>query len=257
MLTDACVIIPAYDAAKTLGAVIADVRAELPGIDVIVVDDGSTDGTAEVARALEVHVVRHEKNAGKGAALRTGFEAALERGKTIAVTVDADGQHPAAEAKRVLEAEGAFGVADPRALVLGVRDLASAGAPKANRFSNGTSNFFLSRFAGRALRDTQCGLRRYPVAETLALGAVGRGYDFEAEIILRAIWSGLRVVEQPVHVLYPADRTTHFHSARDPWRIIRTVLATVGQQWLRPANDAPSAAEEVAANEDAKEEAAE
>jgi glycosyltransferase involved in cell wall biosynthesis len=236
---DACVIVPAYDAAATLGDVIAELHRELPGLEVIVVDDGSTDETAEVARKHSARLIRREANAGKGAALLAGLEDAHARGKRIALTVDADGQHPADEAKRVLEASD-----DDDALVLGVRDLERDGAPKANRFSNGISNYFLSRFVGRALRDTQCGLRRYPIAKTLALRAHGRGYDFEAEILLRAIWSGLNVIELPVRVLYPPERTTHFHSARDPWRIIRTVVAAVGEHWLRPAPDAEPAADE-------------
>ncbi len=118
--------------------------------------------------------------------------------------------------------------------MLGVRDLARAGAPRANRFSNGISNHFLSKFAKRPLRDTNCGLRRYPLAETLALRPRGRGFDFEAEVILRAVWAGLEVVEEPVEVLYPADRLTHFRVSRDPWLIVHRVVATVGERWLRP-----------------------
>jgi hypothetical protein len=117
--------------------------------------------------------------------------------------------------------------------VLGVRDLVRDGAPRANRISNGISNGFLSRFAGRPLRDTQCGLRRYPIAQTLALAARGEGYDFEAEVLLRAVWAGLEIVEEPILVVYPEDRRTHFHVARDPWRIVRTVVATLGEHWLR------------------------
>jgi len=229
-MKDACVIVPAFNAARTIAGVVTDLRAELPALEIVVVDDGSNDDTASIARAAGCVVVTLEVNSGKGAALVAGFEDALARGKRVAVTVDADGQHPASEARLVLEAPTA-----EHALVLGVRDLDRDGAPRANRFSNSASNFFLSRFAHRALHDTQCGLRRYPIAETLALRARGRGYDYEAEVVLRAIWSGLEVIETPVRVLYPAERTTHFHSARDPWRIIRTVLGAVGERWLRPS----------------------
>lgn len=223
--TDTCILIPAFDAEATLASVIDDLRAELPAHSILVVDDGSRDATAKIAEDRGCIVLKLDRNRGKGTALVRGFEAAAERGFKIAITVDADGQHPASEARRVLEA-----TADEDALVLGVRDLGKAGAPRANRFSNGISNFFLSRFAARALRDTQCGLRRYPLAKTLALRARGRGYDYEAAVLLRAIWSGMNVVEQPVRVLYPAERTTHFDSKRDPWRIVRTVMATVGDR---------------------------
>jgi hypothetical protein len=140
------------------------------------------------------------------------------------LTVDADGQHPATSAREILCAD-----APPEALVLAVRDLAREGAPRANRFSNTISNFFLSRFARRPLADTQCGLRRYPVEATLALDARANGYAFEAEVLLRAARRGVPIHEKAVHVVYPPERErrTHFDSVRDPARIIACVLMTL------------------------------
>lgn len=219
---DTCAVVPALDAAPTVGPVVLGLR-EL-GLTVIVVDDGSRDATGDSARAAGAEVVRHERNRGKGAAIRTGIIEAERRGFVRAVTVDADGQHPASAARTVLGS-----ASDSRALVLGVRDLVAAGAPRGNRFGNRVSNFFLSLFARRRLGDTQCGLRRYPVRETLALGARADGFAFEAEVILRAIAAGLPVVEVPVGVVYPSrqDRRTHFHSIRDPASIVGTVVRTV------------------------------
>ena len=216
----ACIVIPALDAEATIGDVVDALERALPDAEILVVDDGSRDRTASIARERGCTVLVHDVNRGKGAALRTGFEAARARGHDIALTVDADGQHPAEEARRVL-----FAVEDARALVLGVRALERDGAPRPNVVSNGISNYFLSRFAGRPLRDTQCGLRRYPVGATLALGTRGTGYEFEAEVLLRAIWAGVPVVEQPIRVLYPEDRTTHFRIKRDVVRIIRAVVS--------------------------------
>src|SRR5262245_16423835 len=176
----ACAIVPAYEAERTVAAVVHDLLAL--GWEVLVVDDGSTDGTAKEAAAAGARVVAHPHNRGKGAALRTGMALARSEGFDVAVTVDADGQHPASEAAALIRADR-----DPHALVLGVRDLAAAGAPRANRISNKISNFFLSLFAWRRLADTQCGLRRYPLCSTLALDARAEGYAFEAEIILRAV----------------------------------------------------------------------
>jgi glycosyltransferase involved in cell wall biosynthesis len=224
-----CIIVPAFEAETTLAGVIEGLRAEIPECAdrILVVDDGSHDRTAEVARDLGCRVASHPHNRGKGAALKTGFEVASTHRFVVALTVDADGQHPPEEARRVLLAEER-----EEALVLGIRDLSRDGAPRKNRFSNGISNHFLSRFAGRPLRDTQCGLRRYPIPKTLALRGRGDGYDFEGEILLRAIWTGIDVVEETVRVHYPPDRRTHFHVVRDPWRIIRTVVGAVGDHWL-------------------------
>jgi glycosyltransferase involved in cell wall biosynthesis len=194
---------------------------------VVVVDDGSSDGTSQEATKAGAALVRHPENAGKGAALRSGFREAIRLGAVAAVTVDADGQHLADEALRLALS------AEPReSLVLGVRDLVRDGAPRPNRFSNGISNFFLSLFSGRTLHDTQCGLRRYPLPESLALGAVDDGYAFEAEFVLRAARAGWRIAEIPIRVHYPpeSERTTHFHSAKDPARIVYRVVATLGER---------------------------
>jgi glycosyltransferase involved in cell wall biosynthesis len=221
--------VPALDAAETVGAVVDDLRASL-GVPVLVIDDGSVDATGDVARAHGAEVVRHARNRGKGAALRTGLEEASRRGFDVAVSVDADGQHPGSSARVVLDASD-----DPRALILGVRDLVRDGAPRSNQFGNGVSNFFLSLFAGRHLVDTQCGLRRYPVAATLGLATFAQGYAFEAEVVLRALAAGLPVLEVPIAVVYPpADASrTHFRRVRDPVRIIGTVVRTVLDLRLR------------------------
>jgi glycosyltransferase involved in cell wall biosynthesis len=223
----ACIVVPAFQASATVGAVVDELSTAFPEArpeDLIVVDDGSTDATGAVARARGVRVVRQPENRGKGEALVRGFEEARSLGYDVALTVDADGQHPAESAREVF-----YATSEPRDLVLGVRDLVREGAPRANRISNGISNFFLSTFARRPLRDTQCGLRRYPVRETLALGRRARGYAFEAEVLLRASAAGIAILERTVRVHYPPEdeRVTHFHSVLDPIRIIATVLLTL------------------------------
>lgn len=239
-----CAIIPAYQAARTVGEVARETRALWPEPDaVIVVDDGSDDDTAALARSTGAIVLSHPNNRGKGAALRTGMTYARAKGFDVAVTLDADAQHPPAEARRLLDVDP-----DPEALVLGIRDLVRAGAPRPNQISNGISNFFLSRFCGRPLADTQCGLRRYPLDKTLELGARDEGYAFEAEIILRAVSAGVRIVEAPIDVYYPPahERVTHFDSVRDPARIIVRVvstLATTGRKVHAPGQPRKDAAQ--------------
>jgi hypothetical protein len=148
-----------------------------------------------------------------------------ELGFDTVVTLDADGQHPPEQARLLARHE-----ASPSALVLGVRNLRKAGAPRPNRFSNGISNLFLSAFTSKELHDTQCGLRRYPVRETLDLDTRSSGYAFEAEVILLACSAGIDVVQVPVDVVYDGLRVSHFHPARDPGRIIARVLWTLGRE---------------------------
>ncbi len=218
----ACVLVPALDAERSIGAVVRGAREETP--QVIVVDDGSTDATAARAAEAGAEVLRHPRNLGKGAALRTGLLRARELGYEVALTLDADGQHPPRELRKLLAATD-----DPHAIVLGVRDLVAANAPRANQLSNGFANGFLSMVTVMRLRDTQCGLRRYPVARTLALGVRDERFGFETEVILRARRAGLRIVQAPIEVLYPSERTTHFDARRDPWRIVGRVLRTLAR----------------------------
>jgi glycosyltransferase involved in cell wall biosynthesis len=216
-------LIPAYQASSKLEAVLEDLRSHDPEGARLVVDDGSSDGTSELARACGADLIRHEHNRGKGVALRTGFTALLERGFDCAVTVDADGQHRAEDALLL-----ARHPAPAEALLLGVRDLARDGAPKPSQFSNRFSNLWVSWFSGLQLSDTQCGLRRYPLSATLALDSDARGYGFECEMLVRAARRGMSIVEVPVRVIYPPSeqRLSHFHSVRDPARIVARLVHT-------------------------------
>lgn len=221
----AAAIVPAYEVAPVIEDVVTELRACWPDPDaVLVIDDGSTDDTAAIAERAGAHVLRHGVNRGKGVALRTGLEEARRRGFDVAVTVDGDGQHPPREALRMHDA-----CSDPDALVLGIRDLVAAGAPRPNQLSNRFSNLVLSAFIGRRLADTQCGLRRYPIDATLALGGREDGYGFEAEVLIRGAAEGMRFVELPIEVIYPPEeeRISHFDSVRDPTKIVLRVVGTV------------------------------
>jgi isopenicillin-N N-acyltransferase like protein len=243
------IVIPAYDAARTVGTVITGLQtawadrhavlgaavgaeavpssAECPTI--IVVDDGSSDDTAAVARRLGADVEIHASNRGKGAAIKTGLRAARAAGCDAVVTVDADGQHPPSEAVRLLSEPE-----DPAVLVLGVRDMLALGAPKKSRVGNNVASFFVSLLTLRRFRDTQCGLRRYPVAATLALRTRDERFGFETEIIMRAARAGVPIALAPVAVVYPSEdqRRTHYRSVVDTLRIILRVHATFLLPWL-------------------------
>ncbi len=155
----------------------------------------------------------------------TGFRALASEGFEAVVTLDADLQHPAEEAVRLARHS-----ASQDSLILGIRDLRAAGAPGNSQFSNSVSNYFLSVFSGLRLDDTQCGLRRYPLPQTLTLGLRSPGYALEAEVILRAASAHWPLRQIPIRVVYPpkAERISHFHVVRDPTRIVFRVLGT----WL-------------------------
>jgi len=228
-------VVPAYDAEASIAEVVGKLLSVIAGAgnwtepSVIVIDDGSSDRTAERAREAGAEVLSHPRNQGKGRALLSGFERAVRAGARAAVSLDADGQHPPEEALRIALDPSPLG-----ALVLAVRDLRRDGAPPQNRFSNGFSNLWMSWFAKRRLSDTQCGLRRYPLPETLELGLHGSRFELESEVILRAVRAGIPLVEVPARVLYPERRTSHFDSVRDPARIVARLLHTAATTpWRR------------------------
>jgi glycosyltransferase involved in cell wall biosynthesis len=214
------VLIPAYNAEASLAPVVRGVRAFMG--PVVVVDDGSTDRTAEVGEAAGAEVVRHGVNRGKGASLLTGLGHLAAQGFARAVTLDADGQHLPDEIPGLLAAADGH----PGAIVVGMRRKEGHTIKRAARFGNWVADRLLRLIAGRPLPDTQSGFRVYPIAATLGLGASGARFDFETEILLRAARRGVGVVGVPVRVHYPpiAERVTHFRPWVDTLRIIRTVL---------------------------------
>jgi predicted LPLAT superfamily acyltransferase len=213
-LAQACVVIPVFNNARTVGDV---VRGALEHVStVIVYDDGSTDGSSERAQAAGATVLRHQTNKGKGTALRHLFEAAHQRGFRYAISLDADGQHLPADLPRFLE----VAAKDPGALILGARDLVAAGAPSSSEFGRKTSNFWIWFETGLRVADSQSGFRGYPLPEALQLKPWGRRYEFEADVLLRAAWAGIPIRTVSIHVLYPADRVTHFRLVVDNIRIV-------------------------------------
>jgi len=222
---DVVALVPAYQAAATIADVVAGVRTRL--LHVVVVDDGSDDDTAGRATAAGAEVIRHPANAGKGAALATGFRALVARGVGRALTLDADGQHLPGQIPVLLAASDA----EPAAIVVGVRRKAGHAIRAVNRFGNWAADELLRLIAGQALPDTQSGFRIYPVATTLALGVQGARYDFETEVLLRAARRRVPLVGVPVDVHYPpvAERVSHFRPGVDTIRIIASVLRVLAR----------------------------
>lgn len=212
------VVVPVYNHGLTVGRVIREASLSFP---VIAVDDGSTDETPRVLKQeLGIRVVTLAINQGKAAALKAGFAKAQELGFSHAITIDADGQHPTA----ALASFAAACRAAPDALVVGVRDLKAANAPRARRLSNALSTCCFAFETGVRLTDTQCGYRVYPLAVVSRLDVESDRYAFELEIMVKAAWAGIPLRPQPVRVDYSAatSRLSHFHPVRDFVRAVQT-----------------------------------
>lgn len=210
------VVIPTYNNDRTLGGVIAGVRRYCA--DIFVVNDGSTDRTAEVLASTEgIRTIAYARNRGKGYALRRGLRAAREAGFRYALTIDSDGQHYPDDIARFIERIERR----PDTLLIGARNLTADNMPARNTFANRFSNFWYLVETGRRLEDTQSGFRLYPLRRLGRLRSLCSRYEFEVEVIVRAAWRGVEVENIPVKVYYAPDgeRVSHFRPLRDFTRI--------------------------------------
>ena len=225
----ALIAIPTCNNRESLRDVVE--QAMETGLPVLVVDDGSTDGSLDTIEGLAVESVVFPTNRGKGAAIRAAGEWAAQRGFTHVITVDADGQHLAREAERFLPAMAR----DPLAIVVGRRDFDTENVTRAARFGRWWSNMWLRVACGAACHDSQSGFRAYPVAVLDQVKCFGRHYDFEVEILARAVWAGAELESVDVSVRYFAGekRASRFRAIVDNARISRAYTCLVARN-LRP-----------------------
>jgi len=221
-------VIPHYDHTATVLAVAAGARRHLDCV--LVVDDGSTglpNDFAERLAALDVKLIRHPVNRGKGAALLTAAAEFARLGFDTMIAIDADGQHDPDDLPKFLRAAEAH----PDAVIVGCRDFEhAANVPGASRFGRAFSNFWCRLETGVRCRDTQSGFRAYPVKPLSQLKLRCRRYNFEIEALVKLLWGGCGIVEVPIPVTYekPGVRISHF----DPWRdnmrlsLLHTALVT-------------------------------
>lgn len=221
-----CIIIPCFNHPATVAAAARSAQKFCP---VIVVDDGSMPPLPELPGC---EIIRLAQNAGKGAALRAGFQRALENGFTHAITMDADGQHFAEDLPKFLAAAQS----QPDALIVGVRNLREAGAPRHRQCSNAVSTFWFRVETRVKLCDTQCGFRCYPLLLAKNLKTKSGCYAFELEFMVRAAWVGTPIVAVPVKCTYEPQqiRQSHFRPVVDLAHITAMNIGLVLQSWTVP-----------------------
>ena len=208
-------LVPAYQAAAHLGEVLLGLQALSSPPHVLVVDDGSRDATAQVARQFGADVLCFAANRGKGHALLAGFEALADFDGVV--TLDADGQHPP-ECFPAFVAAAEAG-AD---LVFGVREL-TPDMPPSRRFANAFSSAWCSAIAGAPIHDSQCGYRLYRRRVVQATPVRASRYEVETEMAVRAARLGFRVAEVAIPTVY-GDETSHLSPTRDVPRIVGMML---------------------------------
>jgi glycosyltransferase involved in cell wall biosynthesis len=214
--------IPAYNEERTIARVVIEVERYVD--KVIVCDDGSTDLTGEIAGRLGAEVIRHEKNMGKGVALRDLFKLAKKYNPSIVVTIDADGQHDPNDIPKLIEPL-VRGEAD---LTIGSRYVegAETDAPLYRRFGLKIVNIFSRGVLKSTVKDTQSGFRAFTAkALSECVDFESNGFGVESEQIILAIRKGLRIREVPITIKYKGlAKTSSKHPLLHGGEIIASLL---------------------------------
>jgi glycosyltransferase involved in cell wall biosynthesis len=227
-------LIPAYNEAATIRDLVQRTLAIVP--QVVVVDDGSTDGTAAQLEGLPVTLLRNANNLGKAACLQTGFDFARdELGAQLVVTLDGDGQHQPEDITRLLHTAQHFS----GQIIIGARLHDKANFPASRYYANQVARFWISWAAGYPIADTQSGFRVYPMAllRQLRPGDIRSGrFAFESEILIAAAHRQVRSVAVAIAGLYPPQaRASHFRPVRDIARIVFMVAGHLLRRGMYPA----------------------
>jgi glycosyltransferase involved in cell wall biosynthesis len=219
-------LIPAYNARETIGGVVAGAKRHVA--HVLVVDDGSDDGTGDEAARFGAVVIRHLNNRGKGEALKTGFRYLTARGFGAVLTLDADGQHDPDDIPALTSRfEGG-----QAGIVIGTRMADREKIPRYRLIPNLVGNFFLSRASGRTIQDSQCGMRIYAAAVLTAVTVTSSRFDAEAEILIKAGRLGFGFDFVPISTIYREGAPSHFIPVKDTYLISLVYLKSLF--WKRP-----------------------
>jgi glycosyltransferase involved in cell wall biosynthesis len=239
-------IVPAYNEAATVGAVVRRLRQRAPGFDVVVVDDGSTDATAEVARAAGADVLRLPFNLGIGGAVQAGFTYAQENGYSYLAQVDGDGQHEPDELAvlcATMEAEPEID------MICGSRFLINTQypAPISRRTGIHVFAFLLSRIVGQRVSDPTSGFRLYN-RRAIELFARDYPHDYpEVEAVLMLHHHRLRMREVPVRMYARGGGRSSIRSGKSVYYMVKVLLAIFVGLLRRRAVPAPGEPAPVAA----------
>ncbi|MCU0666009.1 MAG: glycosyltransferase family 2 protein [Candidatus Omnitrophica bacterium] len=196
-----CVVIPAYNEEKTISGITARVRNQ--GLEAVVINDGSSDQTARLAKEQGAIVISSLKNKGKGASLSLGFDYAMNNGYDPVVTMDADGQHLPEEIPLLLDlAQG-----KSNAFIIGNRMRDTRNMPWERVMTNSVMSAFISFLAHQHIPDTQCGFRLISTPLLKKLYLKTSGYETESEIIIKASRLGVKIQSVPIQTIYSREKS--------------------------------------------------
>ncbi len=230
-----CIVIPAYNEAATIGQVVSQCRAAAGSARIFVIDDGSGDGTADIAERYGATVLRHAANQGKGASLMHGLHAAMAENADRVVTLDGDGQHRPQDIPRLLACSQAW----PGHIVIGSRRASGRTAPRARFIANRVADFWVSWAARHPIDDSQSGFRVYPMELVRLITTrpgLASGFAFESQILIEAGRLRFLTVSVDIPTIYGAmlRRPSHFRPVADITRIVLIIAGNLLAKGMDP-----------------------
>lgn len=219
-MSDICVIIPAYNEEKVIGPLIDKIKPF--GLDIIVVDDGSGDSTAKIAGQRGAIVLTSEKNLGKGAALRRGFDYVLTASYKTIITIDGDGQHNPGSIKDFIAMQKKTG-AD---MVIGNRMRNTENMPLVRIITNRFMSWLISRASKQNIPDTQCGYRLIQLNILKNITLLSNRYDMESEILIEASKKSYKIESISIETIYQGEKS-QIHPMWDTLRFVKTFLRLI------------------------------
>ncbi|MBN1466576.1 glycosyltransferase family 2 protein [candidate division KSB1 bacterium] len=218
MPSSVIIAIPVFNEARFIGQLLAEISATVAIDHILVIDDGSTDATAAIARGFGVHLIEHAQNMGKGEAMKTAFSFARQRGYRWIIFMDGDGQHLAGHLPAFLDEIGR----ERADVVLGHR-MDRRQMPLHRQLSNDMTSVLISLCAGVRIRDSQCGFRAVRLSSMDGIHITAHGFQVESEMLLKLGRAGARLMHLPIRTVY-GDEASSIHLLADTLKFIKLLL---------------------------------
>ena len=217
MSLDTAILIPSYSSNTQLDQLIDQIKSKIEN-QIIVVDDGSPNPVN--LKYNDVSLIRNESNIGKGGSLRRGFDFANQKGFKHVITMDSDLQHDPGEIALFLDADMSFD------FVLGFRERDNT-MPLSRKFSNSLTSFIISRIVGQRIIDSQCGYRRYHLSSIDDLEFRERGFQFESEVLIKAMGSSSKIKQVKISTIYDKNNKSYIKHFSDTLKFIRLIIRSI------------------------------
>jgi len=215
-----CILIPGYNESRMIGQVVTNARKIID--DVVVIDDGSRDNTAQIAQDAGAYVIKHEVNKGKGAALRTGFQYVIDHGYDAVITMDSDGQHDPDDIPGFLDAVEKIG----SGIIIGTRMGDISTMPLIRRCTNKLTSFSASMLARQKIEDSQSGFRLITTDVLKTVKLETAGFETESEILIKASKAGFRISSVSIKTIYGEEKRK-IKPMRDTYRFLRLLFRSL------------------------------